>query len=300
MEDVKILSQALSYIMEFHGKKVVIKYGGNAMRDEETKEKVIRDIALLKYVGMSPVVVHGGGPAINNMLHKLGKTSEFKMGNRVTDRETIEIVEMVLGGKVNKEIVSLLNKNGTRAVGITGKDSNMIMAEKKYIGSNEERIDIGYVGQVERIDAEIIENLLEAGIIPVIAPLGTDKEGNTYNINADYVAGEVAGTLKAAKLILMTDTDGIYEDIDDKNTLIKEIGMEEARKLIEGGSICGGMIPKVEACISSLKNGVEKVHILNGEREHSILMELFTKSGIGTMIVNDGEVKNANKYLYQT
>ncbi|GLI56260.1 acetylglutamate kinase [Propionigenium maris DSM 9537] len=300
MEDVKILSQALAYIREFHGKTVVIKYGGNAMRDEEIKEKVIRDIALLKYVGMFPVVVHGGGPAINNMLHKLGKTSEFKRGNRVTDRETIEIVEMVLGGKVNKEIVSLLNKNGTRAVGITGKDSNMIMAEKKYIGSNEERIDIGYVGQVEGIDAEIIENLLEAGIIPVIAPLGTDKKGNTYNINADYVAGEVAGTLKAAKLILITDTDGIYEDIDDKGTLIKELGVEEAAKLIEEGIICGGMIPKVEACISSLKNGVEKVHILNGEREHSILRELFTESGIGTMIVGNGEVKNANKYLYQT
>jgi len=297
MEDVKILSQALSYIMEFHGKTVVIKYGGNAMKDEEIKEKVIRDIALLKYVGMSPVVVHGGGPAINNMLHKLGKKSEFKMGNRVTDRETIEIVEMVLGGKVNKEIVSLLNKNGTRAVGITGKDSNMIMAKKKYIVSNGEKIDIGYVGQVEKIDTEIINNLLEAGIIPVIAPLGTDKDGNTYNINADYVAGEVAGALKAAKLILMTDTDGIYKDINNKDTLIHEIGMEEVSKLIEDGIICGGMIPKVEACISSLKNGVEKVHILNGEREHSILMELFTKNGIGTMIVGNGEVENATKYL---
>ena len=297
MEDVKILSQALSYIMEFHGKTMVIKYGGNAMKDEETKEKVIRDIALLKYVGMSPVVVHGGGPAINNMLHKLGKKSEFKMGNRVTDRETIEIVEMVLGGKVNKEIVSLLNKNGTRAVGITGKDSNMIMAEKKYIVSDGEKIDIGYVGQVKRIDTEIIKNLLEAGIIPVIAPLGTDKDGSTYNINADYVAGEIAGALKAAKLILMTDTDGIYEDINDKDTLISEISMEKVRKLIEDGIICGGMIPKVEACISALKNGVEKTHILNGEKEHSILMELFTESGIGTMIVNSGEVENVTKYL---
>ncbi|MCS5422011.1 MULTISPECIES: acetylglutamate kinase [Psychrilyobacter] len=287
MEDVKILSQALSYIMEFHGKTVVIKYGGNAMKDEETREKVIRDIALLKYVGMLPVVVHGGGPAINEMLYKLDKKPEFKMGNRVTDRETIDIVEMVLGGKVNKEIVSLLNKNGTRAVGITGKDSNMIMAEKKYINIDGEKIDIGYVGQVQKIDTEIIENLLEAGIIPVIAPLGTDKDGNTYNINADYVAGEIASALKAAKLILMTDIDGIYRDINDKDTLIHEIGMEEVGKLTEDGIICGGMIPKVESSVSALKNGVEKVHILNGQKEHSILMELFTKDGIGTMIMAD-------------
>lgn len=177
MKDVKILSQALSYIMEFHGKTVVIKYGGNAMKDEETKEKVIRDIALLKYVGMFPVVVHGGGPAINDMLYKLNIKSEFKMGNRVTDKETIDIVEMVLGGKVNKEIVSLLNKNNTNAVGITGKDSNMIMAEKKYINIDGEKIDLGYVGKVKKINTEIIKKFLGAGIIPVIAPLGTDKDG---------------------------------------------------------------------------------------------------------------------------
>jgi len=291
MEDVKILSQALSYIMEFHGKIIVIKYGGNAMKDEETKEKVIRDIALLKYVGMFPVVVHGGGPAINDLLHRVGKKSEFKMGNRVTDEETIEIVEMVLGGKVNKEIVSLLNKNGTKAVGITGKDSNMIMAEKKYILDNDEKIDIGFVGQVEKIDTEIIKNFLDAGIIPVIAPLGTDKDGNTYNINADYVAGEVAGALKASKFILMTDTDGIYKDFEDKDTLINKINMDEATNLIETGIISGGMIPKVEACMSALKNGVERVHILNGEKEHSLLMELFTENGIGTMIVGNEEVK---------
>lgn len=286
MKDVKILSQALTYIMEFHGKIVVIKYGGNAMKDEETKEKVIRDIALLKYVGMFPVVVHGGGPAINDMLYRLNKKSEFKMGNRVTDRETVEIVEMVLGGKVNKEIVSLLNKNNTNAVGITGKDSNMIMAEKKYIDIDGEKIDIGYVGQIKKIDTGIIKKLLEAGVIPVIAPLGTDKNGNTYNINADYVAGEVAGALKAAKLILMTDIDGLYRDIEDKNSLIKEVDIREVDQLIQDKSVWGGMIPKIESCVSALKNGVEKVHILNGEEEHSILMELFTKEGIGTMIVN--------------
>ncbi|UUV18205.1 acetylglutamate kinase [Fusobacteria bacterium ZRK30] len=286
MKDVKILSQALSYIMEFHGKIVVVKYGGNAMKDEETKEKVIRNIALLKYLGMLPVVVHGGGPAINDMLYKLNKKSEFKMGNRVTDKETIDIVEMVLGGKVNKEIVSLLNKNNTNAVGITGKDSNMIMAEKKYINIDGEKIDIGYVGQVKKIDTEIIKNFLEAGIIPVIAPLGTDKDGNTYNINADYVAGEIASALKATKLILMTNIDGLYRNIEDKNSLIKEIDLLKVGQLIQDKTICGGMISKVQSCVSALKKGVEKVHILNGEKEHSILMALFTKDGIGTMIVN--------------
>lgn len=287
MKDVKILSQALPYIMKFNKKIIVIKYGGNAMKDEKTKEKVIRDIALLKYFGMFPVVVHGGGPAINEMLYKIDKKPEFKMGNRVTDKETMDIVEMVLGGKVNKEIVSLLNKNNVDAVGITGKDSNMIIAEKKYIYLDKEKIDIGYVGQVKKIDTKIIKILLEAGIIPVVAPLGTDIDGNTYNINADYVAGELASALKAEKLILMTDIDGLYKDIEDKNSLIKKIDILEIEKLIQDKTINGGMIPKVESCVSALKNGVKEVHILNGEKEHSILMELFTKDGIGTIITNN-------------
>jgi len=287
MEDVKILSQALPYIMKFNKKIIVIKYGGNAMKDEKIKEKVIRDIALLKYLGMFPVVVHGGGPAINEMLYKINKKPEFKMGNRVTDKETMDIVEMVLGGKVNKEIVSLLNKNNVDAVGITGKDSNMIIAEKKYIYLDKEKIDIGYVGQVKKIDTKIIKILLEAGIIPVVAPLGTDIDGNTYNINADYVAGELASALKAEKLILMTDIDGLYKNIEDKNSLIKKIDILEIEKLIQDRTINGGMIPKVESCISALKNGVKEVHILNGEKEHSILMELFTKDGIGTIITNN-------------
>ncbi len=287
MKDVKILSQALPYIMKFNKKIIVIKYGGNAMKDEKIKEKVIRDIALLKYLGMFPVVVHGGGPAINEMLYKINKKPEFKMGNRVTDKETMDIVEMVLGGKVNKEIVSLLNKNNVDAVGITGKDSNMIIAEKKYIYLDKEKIDIGYVGQVKKIDTKIIKILLESGIIPVVAPLGTDIDGNTYNINADYVAGELASALKAEKLILMTDIDGLYKDIEDKNSLIKKIDILEIEKLIQDRTINGGMIPKVESCVSALKNGVKEVHILNGEKEHSILMELFTKDGIGTIITNN-------------
>lgn len=287
MKNVKILSQALPYIMKFNKKIIVIKYGGNAMKDEKIKEKVIRDIALLKYLGMFPVVVHGGGPAINEMLYKINKKPEFKMGNRVTDKETMDIVEMVLGGKVNKEIVSLLNKNNVDAVGITGKDSNMIIAEKKYIYLDKEKIDIGYVGQVKKIDTKIIKILLESGIIPVVAPLGTDIDGNTYNINADYVAGELASALKAEKLILMTDIDGLYKDIEDKNSLIKKIDILEIEKLIQDRTINGGMIPKVESCISALKNGVKEVHILNGEKEHSILMELFTKDGIGTIITNN-------------
>jgi len=287
MKNVKILSQALPYIMKFNKKIIVIKYGGNAMKDEKIKEKVIRDIALLKYLGMFPVVVHGGGPAINEMLYKINKKPEFKMGNRVTDKETMDIVEMVLGGKVNKEIVSLLNKNNVDAVGITGKDSNMIIAEKKYIYLDKEKIDIGYVGQVKKIDTKIIKILLESGIIPVVAPLGTDIDGNTYNINADYVAGELASALKAEKLILMTDIDGLYKNIEDKNSLIKKIDILEIEKLIQDRTINGGMIPKVESCISALKNGVKEVHILNGEKEHSILMELFTKDGIGTIITNN-------------
>lgn len=286
MEDVKILSQALPYIMEFHGKIVVIKYGGNAMTNEKIKKKVIRDIALLKYLGMFPVVVHGGGPAINDMLYKLNIKSEFKMGNRITDKETIDIVEMILSGKINKEIVTLLNKNNTKAVGVTGKDCNMIMAEKKYINIDGKEIDIGYVGQVKKIDVKIINNFLEAGIIPVIAPLGTDKHGNTYNINADYVAGEIASALKATKLILITDIDGIYKDIKDKNSLVKEINILEIDQLIQDKTIYGGMIPKVESCVSALRNGVKKVHILNGKKEHGILMELFAKNSIGTMIIN--------------
>lgn len=297
MDEIKVLSDALSYIMEFHGKTVVVKYGGNAMENPEIKEKVIKDIGLLKYVGMKPVVVHGGGPEIKNMLNKLGKESEFKMGNRVTDEETMEIVEMVLGGRVNKEIVSLLNKNGIKAVGVTGKDNNLIMAKKKYIYDEGVRVDIGSVGEVENINTEVIEGLLDMGVVPVIAPLGTDKEGSTYNINADYVAAEMAGALEAIKLILMTDIDGVYRDIEDKESLIKEMTKDEVKKLIDCGIIEGGMIPKVECCLEAIEKGVEKVHILNGTKEHSILIELFTENGIGTMFTKDEGGQDAVRYI---
>ncbi len=299
MKKIMELAQALPYIMKFHGKVVVVKYGGNAMGDPQMREKVIMDIALLKYLGMKPVVVHGGGPEIDRMLERLGKKASFNMGNRVTDWETMEIVEMVLGGKVNKELVSLLNKNGIRGVGITGKDSNLISARKKYVHSDEGRIDIGHVGEVEGIDPKIVEEMLEIGVVPVIAPLGTDREGNTYNINADYVAGEMAGALRAERLILMTDTDGIYIDFNDKGSLIRRISEEEGRNLLNEGVVAGGMIPKVETCLNALGKGVERVHIVNGRREHSVLAEIFTEDGMGTMFVRGGD-RVADGYLQKT
>ena len=284
LEKAKILTQALPFIKRYHGKTIVIKYGGSAMTDQKIKEQFIQDVVLMKFVGINPVVVHGGGPEINAMLEKIGKESKFVEGNRVTDLETVEIVEMILSGKVNKDLVSNINRHGGRAIGLSGKDDNMILVEKKFIEKDGETIDIGYVGEIKEINTDIIDMLDFNNYIPVISTIGVDKEGQTYNINADYVAGEIAAKIKADRLIFLTDVDGIMQDHTNKETLISDITRKEVEILIENGTISGGMLPKVETCLHALKKGVENVIILNGKIEHSILLELFTEEGAGTLI----------------
>ena len=280
-----ILVEALPYIQEFYGKTIVIKYGGNAMINEDLKEKVMQDVALMKYVGIRPVIVHGGGPEITGFLKKVGKKSSFVAGLRVTDAETVEIAEMVLDGKVNSEIVNLLNHRGVRAVGLSGKDANLICAQKKlatvYEGDEKKKVDIGYFGAVQKV----IEDLLDQDYVPVIAPIGVVANGESYNINADYVAAEIAGALHAEKLLLLTDVEGIYKDFSDKSSFLSTLHMQEARDYIKSGVIQGGMIPKVEACLTSLEKGTGKTHIIDGRLDHSIILEIFTSQGIGTQVV---------------
>ena len=284
-----ILVEALPYIQEFYGKTIVIKYGGNAMVNDDLKEKVMQDIALMKYVGIRTVVVHGGGPEITGFLKKVGKESKFVSGLRVTDEETVEIAEMVLDGKINSEIVTLLNKRGVRAVGLSGKDAGLIQARKKlatvYEGEDKKKVDIGYVGKAERVDIGILEDLLDRGYVPVVAPIGVGEDGESYNINADYVAAELAGALHAEKLLLLTDTEGIYRDFEDKSTFISTMNSGEARECIRSGIISGGMIPKTEACLRALDAGAGKTHIIDGRIPHSIILEIFTSKGIGTQVV---------------
>lgn len=283
-----ILVEALPYIREFYGKVVVIKYGGNAMINDGLKDKVMQDVALMKYVGIHPIIVHGGGPEITGFLKKVGKESSFVSGLRVTDEETVEIAEMVLDGKINSEIVTRLNSLGTRAVGLSGKDAGLIQAKKKlatvYEGEEKKKVDIGYVGKVVQVDTTILRDLIAHDYIPVIAPIGVGERGESYNINADYVASEIAGALKAEKLLLLTDIEGIYRDFEDKSTFISSLHAEEARRCIKEGVIAGGMIPKVEACLMALEKGAAKTHIIDGRLEHSIILELFTSAGIGTQV----------------
>ena len=281
--------EALPYIQAFYGKTIVIKYGGNAMINEDLKQKVMEDVSLMKYVGMQPVIVHGGGPDITQFLKKVGKKSDFVSGLRVTDEETVEIAEMVLDGKVNSNIVNLLNKRGVRAVGLSGKDAGLIKATKKMATvydeeGNKEKVDIGYVGQVDSIDASILRDLLDMDYIPVIAPIGVGEDGESYNINADYVAAEIAGALKAEKLLFMTDIEGVYKDFEDKDSFISSLTDVEAREYIKTGIISGGMIPKVEACLRSLDAGTQTVHIIDGRQPHAIILELLTEQGIGTQV----------------
>ena len=284
LQKAKILVNALPYIKKYYGQTIVIKYGGSAMVDKTARKQFIKDVVLMKYIGINPVIVHGGGPEINEMLQKIGKESKFIAGNRVTDEETVEIVEMVLSGKVNKGIVADINKYGGKAVGLSGKDGNMVFVEKKFAEADGEKIDIGFVGEIKEINTEVIKLLESNDVIPVISSIGVDKNGQTYNINADYVAGAIAGKLQADRLIFLTDVDGILLDYNNKQTLIDEIDVEKVNDLIERGIISGGMLPKVNTCLDAIENGVENVVILNGKLEHSLLLELFTEEGAGTLI----------------
>ena len=285
----EILVDALPYIQEFYGTTVVIKYGGNAMINDALKENVMRDVALMKFVGIRPILVHGGGPEITGFLKKVGKESSFISGLRVTDEETVEIAEMVLDGKLNSEIVGLLNLRGVRAVGLSGKDAGLIKAKKKlatvYENDMEHEVDIGYVGAVTEIDTALITDLLNQGYVPVIAPIGMGEHGESYNINADYVAAEIAGAMRAEKMLLLTDVEGVYQDFTDKGSLISQLRMDEAKEYIRSGVIDGGMIPKVEACLRALEAGAHKAHIIDGRLAHSIILEIFTSRGIGTMVL---------------
>jgi len=288
MERADILIEALPYIRRFYNKIIVIKYGGHAMVDDELKDMFARDVLMMKYVGIHPVVVHGGGPQIGGYLKKLGKESQFIQGMRVTDQETMDIVEMVLVGKVNKEIVGLINQHGGKAVGLSGKDGSLIRAEKYLLSAEKakdtppEIIDLGLVGKVKEINASLILSLVKDGFIPVIAPTGHGDQGETFNINADIVAGAVAAALKAEKLVLLTDVEGV---LDSEKKLINTMSNAEALAMINDKVIHGGMFPKVKCCLKALRGGVRKSHIIDGRLKHAILLEMFTDRGIGTEII---------------
>ncbi len=283
-----ILIEALPYIRRFYGMTIVIKYGGHAMVDEQLKQDFARDITLLKFIGLNPVVVHGGGPQINSVLDQMGIRPQFVRGMRLTDERTMDVVEMVLGGKVNKAIVHQINQQGGKAVGLSGKDAGLIQAKKLHIVQQPESdkppeiIDPGLVGEVTHIDSDIIEKLTQQGFIPIIAPVGAGKAGETFNINADLVASRIAMALKAARLILLTDVDGV---LDADGHLISSINAAQIKKMIDDQRISGGMIPKIEFALKAIDNGIEKVQIINGTQRHSILLELFTDSGIGTEVM---------------
>lgn len=286
-----ILIEALPYIQNFYGSTIVVKYGGNAMINQELKEAVCQDIVLLKFIGLNPVIVHGGGPEITNMMKRVGKESAFVNGLRVTDSETMEIAQMVLVGKINTELVTLLNGYGGKAVGVNGKDAQLIQA-KKHV----DEVDLGFVGDIELINPELLHILSREGYIPVVSSVGVGVDGTSYNINADQVAGVLAGALNAAKLILLTDVEGIFADPKDSKTLISQLSIAKAKKLIASGQINQGMIPKVDACMEALNAGVGRTHIIDGRKLHSILLEIFTNEGIGTMVVKqNGEEDGHDK-----
>ena len=286
-EVARVLGEALPYIRRFRGKTIVVKYGGNAMVDEQLKSGFARDIVLMRLVGINPVVVHGGGPQIGRLLEKIGKESRFVDGMRVTDSETMDVVEMVLGGLVNKDIVNLISRHGGRAVGLTGKDGDLIHARKLTITRNSpelevpEIIDIGHVGEVASVDASVVDMLVSGDFIPVIAPIGVGEDGHSYNINADLVAGRVAEVLGAEKLILLTNTTGL---LDKQGQLLTGMTAAEVDKLIADGTIHGGMLPKIQCALSAVKSGVRSSHIIDGRVEHAVLVELFTDEGVGTLI----------------
>jgi len=283
-EKARILMEALPYIKEYYGKTVVVKFGGSAMEDDSLKEKFASDIVLMRYVGMNPVVVHGGGPEVTRYMEKLSLQVQFVDGHRVTDEATMEVAKMVLVGKVNKEIVSLINVHGTLAVGLSGEDGNLIMARKRRHRKGQDEVDLGFVGDVERVNPAILLNLFRDEFIPVVASIGVDEKGVSYNINADLVAGALAAALQADKLIYLTDVDGIYRDLADGGSLIPELSVKEAEELVESGALGSGMLPKVQSCVEAVKAGVRRAHIINGTVDHALLLELYTDAGIGTMI----------------
>ena len=282
----QILAEALPYIRRFHGKTIVVKYGGNAMTEVALQKSFAHDVVLLKLVGMNPVVVHGGGPQIENVLGRLGKKGEFVQGMRVTDAETMDVVEMVLGGTVNKEIVTLISQAGGRAVGLTGKDGGFIRASKLLVGSDanpDEKLDIGQVGEIDAIDPDVISSLEDGGFIPVVAPIGVGKNGESYNINADLVAGKLAEVLKAEKLVLLTNTPGV---LDKNGKLLTGLTPKRIDELVAEGALSGGMLPKIASALDAARGGVRSVHIIDGRVEHALLLEILTDEGVGTLIRN--------------
>lgn len=281
IQRANILIEALPYIQKLSGKTVVIKFGGNAMVDEEITRTIMQDIVLLKYVGVNPIVVHGGGPEISKMLTTLGIESKFHNGLRITDKDSIDVVEMVLTGKINNDIVAKINMLGGSAVGLCGKDAKLIEAEKKMPADG---FDLGYVGEIKDVNYRVLDLLSQDEYIPVVAPIGIGPDGHSYNINADIVAGEIAAVLKAEKLIFLTDIDGIYREPDNPDSLMSVVMIDEVYRLIDRGIINGGMIPKVMGCIKGIEKGVNRTHILNGTLPHPILLEIFTDTGIGTMV----------------
>ena len=286
LEKAAVLVEALPYIQKFNRKVIVVKYGGSAMVDEKLKKSVISDVTLLKLVGFKPIIVHGGGKEISKWVRKVGKEPEFINGLRVTDEETMEIAEMVLG-RVNKSLVSMVESLGVKAIGISGKDGGLLKVKKKYSDGK----DIGYVGEISEVDPQILFDMMEKDFLPIICPVGLDDEFNTYNINADDAACAVARAVGANKLAFLTDIEGLYRDFNDKSSLISEIKVSEAKELIAGGTIGGGMLPKLSNCIDAIEAGVSRVHIIDGRIPHSILMEIFSDRGVGTAILGDTEEK---------
>ena len=290
MQKAAVLIEALPYIQRFNRKIVVIKYGGSVMADEELKKKVIQDVVLLKLVGFKPIIVHGGGKEISRWVKKAGYTPEFKNGLRVTDEATMEIAEMVLN-KVNKSLVQMVNELGVKAVGISGKDGMMLTCRKKYSGGE----DIGFVGEVEKVEPEIIYDLLEKDFLPIICPIGFDKDYMSYNVNADDAACAIATAVKAEKLAFLTDVEGVYRDYEDKSSLISEMTVDEAQEFVDSGMLGGGMLPKLQNCIDAMTGGVSRVHILDGRIPHCLLLEIFTDRGIGTAISKKEEGSQKNE-----
>ena len=284
LDKAQVLIEALPYIQRFNRKIIVVKYGGSAMIDEELKKQVIEDVTLLKLVGFKPIIVHGGGKEISRWVNKVGMEPKFINGLRVTDEDTMEVAEMVLG-KVNKSLVQLVNELGVKAVGISGKDGMMLKCQKKYSGGE----DIGFVGEITEVNPKVIYDLLEKDFLPIICPIGFDENFLSYNINADDAACAIARAVNAEKLAFLTDVEGVYRDFEDKNSLISEITVEEAQAFVDGGSLGGGMLPKLQNCIDAIRNGVNRVHILDGRISHCLLLEIFTNKGIGTAILRDGD-----------